>query len=131
VYALSLRLTADQNLAEAYTKKVFVEAWKNLSSIREDVSFASWLTGFTVFYFLSEWHANRIQSKTNKESISWLFDYKLDVLIACLPVEERVAVILHDMKKYSMEETADLLGIGLENTKTVLNNARRKLILSV
>jgi DNA-directed RNA polymerase specialized sigma24 family protein len=46
-------------------------------------------------------------------------------------VEERIAVILHDMKRYSMEETADLLGIGLENTKTFLSNARRKLILSI
>jgi len=108
-----------------------VEAWKNLSNIREDVTFASWLTGFTVFYFLSEWHANRIQTKTDKESINWIFDYKLDVLIASLPVEERVAVILHDLKKYSIEETADLLGIGLENTKTVLSNARRKIIMSI
>jgi DNA-directed RNA polymerase specialized sigma24 family protein len=108
-----------------------VEAWKNLSLIREDVTFASWLTGFTVFYFLSEWHANRIHGKTDKDSISWLFDYKLDVLIASLPVEERVAVILHDIKRYSMEETADLLGVGLANTKTFLINARRKLILSI
>jgi DNA-directed RNA polymerase specialized sigma24 family protein len=108
-----------------------VEAWKNLSLIREDVTFASWLTGFTVFYFLSEWHAKRIHDKTDKESINWLFDYKLDVLIASLPVEERVAVILHDIKRYSMEETADLLGVGLENTKTYLINARRKLILSI
>lgn len=108
-----------------------MEAWKNLSLIREDVTFSSWLTGFTVFYFLSEWHANRILGKTDKDSISWLFDYKLDVLIASLPVEERVAVILHDMKRYSIEETADLLGIGLENTKTFLSNARRKLILPI
>jgi DNA-directed RNA polymerase specialized sigma24 family protein len=108
-----------------------VEAWKNLSNIREDVTFASWLTGFTVFYFLSEWHANRIQTKNDKNSISWLFDYKLDVQIACLPVEERVAVILHDMKKYSIEETADLLRIGLENTKNFLSSARRKLIISI
>jgi len=131
VYALSLRLTADQTLAQDYTKKIFVEAWKNLASIREGVTFASWLTGFTVYYFLSEWHAKRIRDKNDRESVNWLFDYKLDVLIASLPVEERVAVILHDMKKYSMEETADLLGSGIENARTLLRNAHRKLILSL
>ncbi|HEY3563882.1 MAG TPA: sigma factor, partial [Casimicrobiaceae bacterium] len=43
VYALALRLTADQRAAAELTQDVFVHAWQKLATFRGDAALASWL----------------------------------------------------------------------------------------
>src|SRR5438552_12235397 len=43
VFALCLRMTADQQRARELTQDVFVRAWEGLASFRQDAAFGSWL----------------------------------------------------------------------------------------
>ena len=43
VYALCLRLSGKQDMAEELTQEVFVKTWEKLHSFRGESAFASWL----------------------------------------------------------------------------------------
>jgi RNA polymerase sigma-70 factor (ECF subfamily) len=131
VYALCLRLLADQELAEKLTVEAFLITWRNISFFREDILFSSWLTGITTHEIL-EWMRNNEKKWNNldqinihhiKENLNPKIVVPFEFNIQSLPSEERFVFVLHDVEKYTEDEVADLLSISKNNFKEILEKA--------
>lgn len=126
VYALALRLTADKSLANKITKDTFIDAWKQINRIRDDMPFGGWLSAITVYKTLSELREKGEDKKKNdlKEIDS---ASELDNNIFHLPLYERIAFVLIKVEKYSVAEASDLIGMKKDQFETHLNHALAKL----
>jgi len=135
IFALNLRLLADYKLAEDLTKEVFITTWERISQMRDDITFAAWLKGLTISSALDKVRKNdglkNLETSGKKhdkiprrfESTVSLFDRD----IISLPNRERIVFTLHEIEKYSDEETADLLLANTEIITESLTLARQLL----
>ena len=124
IFALNLRLLADFKLGEEATKEVFIATWERISQMRDDITFAAWLKGLTVSNALDKMRKkdglkNPDTSGKKHDKIPRKFESSISLFdrdIISLPERERIIFTLHEIEKYSDEETADLL---LTNTDIV------------
>ncbi len=135
VFALNLRLLADYKLGEEVTKEVFITTWERISQMRDDITFAAWLKSLTISTALDKLRnidglknldhsGNKLDKIPRKlESTISLFDRD----IISLAERERIIFTLHEIEKYSDEETADLLLTKPEIVKESLILARQLL----
>jgi RNA polymerase sigma-70 factor, ECF subfamily len=127
-YLFCYRMMFNQETAEEITKDVFKIAWKNIKKIRSDVSFASWIMGFTVFEIIQKIKKNTEVTKSKQKKIpeqEKTLDPTLSTfekLIFKLDDNERRFFLLHDIKKYSYEEIADLF---TDYSKDEINNSAK------
>jgi len=135
IYLFCNRMVVDEKLTEAITKQVFLMAWKNLKQIRDDSSFANWLTGFTVYQIIQHTRKNinsfrELKAKKISSSAK-ISDPSLSIferLIFHLDEDERILFLLHDIKKYSYEEIADLFTFSTKGeVMEIVRLAREKL----
>jgi RNA polymerase sigma-70 factor, ECF subfamily len=124
VYAVCLRLFANLRFSEETTRKVFETVIEEINFKRDDFSFTGWVTGIAVHLTLSEMRGNEIYKETDKERESLRVKSVLlsntDKFIVTLPENIRVPFVLHYIEKYSIEETADLMGVSqVEVTKSI------------
>jgi len=139
VYAVCLRMCADQQEAERLAQDVFVRVWQRLGSFRGESQFASWLHRLTVNVVLEDSRAARrrtaraqnvedpaFHERPGKDSASDS-DARMDLerAIASLPPGARQALVLHDVEGYKHEEIAQLLGTAVGTVKAQLHRARR------
>ncbi len=128
IYALCLRLIADKELADQITKSVFLFAWKNISIFRTDIPFSSWLCSIAVYSSLENLRQNNsAESNINEKKLKGLNVGAFEQEIILLPEKERLTFVLHELEKYTEEETAELLLMKTEEVKKNLNNARARL----
>jgi RNA polymerase sigma-70 factor, ECF subfamily len=124
IFALNLRLLADFKLGEEATKEVFITTWERISQMRDDITFAAWLKGLTVSNALGKMRKTDGLKNTEApgkkhDKIPRKFESSISLFdrdILSLPERERIIFTLHEIEKYSDEETADLL---LTNTEIV------------
>jgi RNA polymerase sigma-70 factor (ECF subfamily) len=135
IYLFCSRMLVDEKLSEAVTKQIFIMAWKNLKQIRDDTSFANWLSGFTVFQIIQIVRKNHSSFKELKtigiSNTRKVLDPALssfEKLILQLDDDERLVFLLHDIKKYSYEEIADLFNFcTADEVSAIVRQAREKL----
>ncbi len=138
IYALCLRISADKNIAEELTQDVFVKAWENLNSFREESLFSTWLYKIAVNTSLQELRKRKrwisrfknfsgLLNFDKKVSISVGTSIDLNNAISYLPEKARLVFILHDIEGYRHDEIADLLSIKTGTTKAQLHRARKLL----
>ncbi len=124
VYALCLRLLADKDLADQITKSVFLYAWRNISTLRVDISFASWLCSIAVYSSLEILRQNNSSAgKINEKKFKGVNISAFETEIFSLPVTERLMFVLHDLERYTEEEAAEMLLIKTEDAKKSLTEA--------
>jgi len=148
VYALALRLTADQRDATELTQDVFVHAWRRLATFRGDAAFATWLHRIAVNSLFmrvrgDRRRADRIRSEADEPSGSEgsvVFDQNharvvdvgqvvdLERAIAALPPGARRVFVLHDVLGYRHEEIARLTGLAEGTLRAQLHRARKLLM---
>jgi RNA polymerase sigma-70 factor, ECF subfamily len=135
-YLFCYRMLFSQLSAEEVTKEVFKKAWKNINKMRNDVSFANWIMGFTVFEIIRKVQQKIIEppkSKQIKEVVpeKRTIDPNLsnfEKLILKLEDDERRLFLLHDVKKYSYTEIADLFSKqSIDEIINPIKSAREKL----
>lgn len=135
IYALCLRMTADQNTAEELVQDVFVRAWQKLDSFRGDAAFGTWLHRVAVNIVLSHRKRDGIRnSRTTSDdeavdaaparSVHVGERVDLEAAIAALPKGARRIFVLHDVEGYTHEEIGELLGITSGGSKAQLHRAR-------
>lgn len=133
IFTLCFRLLGNASLAEEITKTVFITAWEQISLIRADVSFGSWVFGIAVFNVLEKIRNNgnfqtaddkNFKQKIDKKNYS-ISDFENGILT--LPQMQRLVYVLNVIEKYSEEETADLLLMKKEEIKSLLNDAQAKM----
>jgi RNA polymerase sigma-70 factor (ECF subfamily) len=135
IYLFCYRMVVNEKLSEAITKQVFIMAWKNLKQIRDDSSFANWLTGFTVYQIIQYIRKNNSSFKdlktkkvSNAAKISDPSLSSFERLIFHLDEDERILFLLHDIKKYSYDEIADLFTFcSAGEVLLIVKQAREKL----
>lgn len=137
VYALCLRMLADEREAKERTQDVFVRAWERLGSFRGDSAFSTWLHRLAVNVVLME---GRAKGRRREDPFADEDDApaapgerdvhdRLDIerAIAKLPPGARRVLVLHDIEGYQHGEIAGMVGIAEGTSKAHLFRARRLL----
>ena len=139
VFALCLRMTADERRAEELTQTVFVKAWRRIGTFRGDAAFSTWLHRVTVNTVLDDRKARGRRpaqlSAVPDEAYGAGADASdpaerlaLERAIASLPDRARTAVVLHGIEGYSYEEVAERMGVAVGTVKSHIHRARALLI---
>lgn len=135
LYAITIRLTANDTLTRKILEKVIIFAADNLQQARMDGTFSSWLKAINVRECLnSQYFAD--PSKLPGEGEDFIFDKNLftefDFAILRLPRDARYVIVLYDILKYSSVEVSEMLSLGNpENIKIMLKLARKRIIEEV
>ena len=139
VYALCLRLTANQRRAEELTQKTFLTVWEKISLFRGESAFASWLHRLAVNTVLSEFRtdqrrARRVLGVADPASLETPLEpppvgvrLDLEEAIATLPSQARAVFVLHDVEGWRHDEIAGQLGVAPGTSKAQLHRARKLL----
>lgn len=140
VFALCVRMTADERRAEELTQDVFVKAWRRLGTFRGDAAFSTWLYRVTVNTVLDAQkrsgrrpkQLSAVPEETFEDGTSRGGDpaerLRLEAAIASLPERARTAIVLHGIEGYSYEEVAELMGVAIGTVKSHIHRARALLI---
>ena len=140
VFALCLRMTADERWAEELTQTVFVKAWRKIGSFRGEAAFSTWLHRVTVNTVLDDRKSRnrrpaqlsavpeavwRGQRAPGSDAAARL---ELERALASLPERARMAIVLHGVEGYAYEEVAELMGVAVGTVKSHIHRARALLI---
>jgi RNA polymerase sigma-70 factor (ECF subfamily) len=146
VYALCLRLAADESLARELTQDVFVAAWKALPEFRGDANITTWLHRIAVNAMLMQRRSERrrlarvgpaadVEDEEANELLEGRVDARdvgtaidLERAIAALPPGVRRAFVLHDVEGYTHEEMATMTGLAAGTLRAQLHRARQLLM---
>ncbi len=148
VYNLALRLVGDREDAMDIVQDVFLKAYQALPRFRGDSRFSTWIYRVCVnasldhlrkkqkqpTYSLDEPLALKESSVTRevadeKENVEESVETKFisnDVLMALKGIDpaHRAIVVLSDVRGYSYQEIADILGLSMGTVKSRLHRAR-------
>lgn len=140
VFALCLRMTADERRAEELTQTVFVKAWRRLGTFRGAAAFSTWLHRVTVNTVLDHQKARgrRPAQLSAVPEAAWGGEaapgsdptgrLELERALASLPDRARMAIVLHAVEGYSYEEVAELMDVAIGTVKSHIHRARGLLI---
>ena len=140
VFALCLRMSADERRAEELTQRVFVKAWRRIGSFRGESAFATWLHRVAVNTVLDD----RRERGRRPEQLSVLPEevfsegaqgetdptdrLELERAVASLPERARTALVLHGVEGYSYREVAELMDVAVGTVKSHIHRARSLLL---
>jgi RNA polymerase sigma-70 factor, ECF subfamily len=143
VYALCLRMTANQNEAEDLTQEVFTQLWRKIGSFRGESAFTTWLHRLTINYVLMHFRKRKsrpeftsedeetpeqiVRCTENPETMPVIDRIALERAIAQLAPGYRTVFVLHDVEGLEHEEIAQALGISPGTSKSQLHKARLNL----
>ena len=147
VHALAWRKTQDFHIAEDITQETFLRAYRNLSTLKEPHSFASWLYVITVNY-CNTWLGKksmqsqslaRVSNELEKTTYSkYIIEENERVseetqrevvkkLLEKLQESERTVITLHYLGGMTYEEISKFLGVSVSAIKNRLYRARQLL----
>jgi RNA polymerase sigma-70 factor (ECF subfamily) len=145
VYSLCLQKTNDVGDAEDLTQEVFLQVYRKVSSLRDEVAFKSWLFRVTMNIILMHFRKRRQWASSLyllDSETSPVLDVSQTLLCpGCEPAERialaraigglpkcrRTVLVLHDIEGMSHREIAESLGVSLNTAKSNLCRARRQL----
>ena len=137
IYALCLRLTGQPQMAEDMTQESFIRAWQKLDSFRGDSAFGSWLYRLSSNVAIghlrqqNKWNMVSFDDQQHQTALGLaaIVDERPDIETALskLPVQARTAVILHEFLGYKHGEIAQLMGVPLGTSKSLLFRAKKQL----
>ena len=139
VYAYEL-LRHEQNALDA-VQETFINAARHLGSLRDDAKFGSWLFGIAHQKCAQHWRKPRREESLDESYSEQPDDEPLpaDLLIRAEQEEElmtllhqltephRAVLLLHFLEEFSLEEIADITGVGLGTVKSRLHYAKKSL----
>jgi len=143
VFRLAFRLTGNRHDAEDLTQEVFVRVFRSLSSYRPG-TFEGWLHRITTNVFLDqarrkqrirfdslpEDFGDRLPGRIPAPDDSYtadLFDADVEVALAELKPEFRVAVVLCDIEGLSYDEIASVLDVKIGTVRSRIHRGRAQL----
>ncbi|MBT8115750.1 MAG: RNA polymerase sigma factor [Arenicella sp.] len=134
IHALCLRLTGQTELAEDMTQESFIRAWQKLGSFRGDSAFSSWLyrlsSNVAIGYLRQQnkWRMVSFEESHHQATIGFASIHEeapdLEKTLMKLPDQARTVVILHEHLGYKHAEIAQLTGIAVGTSKSLLSRAK-------
>jgi DNA-directed RNA polymerase specialized sigma24 family protein len=118
-------------LATQVSIEVFRFAWDNIQQVRMNSSLIAWLQGVALVNILEKYRAKqedvRNATPVNKININMKLS-EIDVLLSLLTFEERLVIVLYDIKKYTLDEIQGLLPeFSLREVRAYLDQGRLKI----
>ena len=119
--------------AEDGTQEVFVRAWARLGQFRGEAAFGTWLHRLAVNVLLRLLERQQVHPISETHDSAALEariterDIDLEKALQALPAGIREVVVLHDMERYTHEEIASVLAIGVSASKMRLHRGRSAL----
>ncbi|MBT8143893.1 MAG: RNA polymerase sigma factor [Gammaproteobacteria bacterium] len=140
VYALCLRMTADQMQAEECTQMAFVKAWQKLDTFQQRSALSTWLHRIAVNEVLAQKRSDK-RRRNYLEVVEELpagtdvdtrvevsgSDVDIEQALQSLPEGARQVFVLCVIYGYTHEETASTLDCAVGTTKAQLHRARKLL----
>lgn len=143
LYATLLRIVRQPAAAEDAAQETFVRAWRAIAGFRGDALFSTWLYRIGMNeanrYLAREARRGELPSEDVLDDVPDLTSdpaaayeagaagVELDRLLAELPPDYRVAVVLRDVEGLTNEEAAEVLGLHVRNFKSRLHRGRMAL----
>ena len=141
VYRFVLRLVRDQSVAEELVGEVFVDVWRQAGRFEARSTASTWLLAIARYKALSALRrrtdqeldddkAATIEDPGDSPEVSVLKKNKGEVLRQCLTAltpEHREIIDLVYYHEKSVEEVAQIVGIGENTVKTRMFYARKRL----
>jgi RNA polymerase sigma-70 factor (ECF subfamily) len=116
--------------AEDAVQNGLERAWRHRAEVRDGASIVKWLDRIVVREAIRTRGRRLRPLAHHREAFPGAPPVEfvaLDVALAELPTEQRAAVVLHHWAGYSLSETAELMGTGIETARSRLRLARLKL----
>jgi RNA polymerase sigma-70 factor, ECF subfamily len=142
VYSIALRYAADSAAAMDIAQDTFVKLLSSIQQFRGDSSFESWLYRMVVNSCL-DYHRKRrrflplmdealdVFRSSNETALHEMLreeqEERVQQVVAQLPEEQRIVVVLRYTEGRSYEEIADLLGCRRGTVASRLNRAHKSL----
>lgn len=136
LFALVGRLLArGDDEAEDVVQEIWVHAFESLPDFQWGSSFSTWLTGVglnRVRDRIRRYGRSRESAMENVPEVPVMSAHHedrvdLERMIARLPDEQRMVLVLHDVEGMKHREIAEHLGIPEGTSKTLLSNARSRI----
>ncbi len=146
VTSIALAIVKDFDNSEEVAQLVFIAAWNNLKSLKNNASFLPWIrqtTRFKAFNFLRD---NKVTSKVSGEQAEKLFSEFcnhesnhednlnqqqnsaiIQQLLSDLPEQSREIILLYYREEQSSKQVAQLLEISEVNVRKKLSRIREQL----
>lgn len=145
VYAVAVRLLANEAEAEDVAQMVFLRAYERFDQIEPDARVAGWLKTVTTHLCLN--HLERYRARWRffsemGESGGPAFDVtsddegpdvalvqaerhaKLEAALRALPPHQRVPLVLYHFEQHGCDDIARLLGVSVGKVKTDMHRGR-------
>ena len=148
VHALAWRKIGDFHIAEEIAQDAFLQAYKNLATLRNPNQFAGWLY-VIASNLCKRWHQSRkpamqsledtavteIEESSYKRHVSEqqeteVMEHHREIvkeLLEKLPESERTVVTLHYLGEMTTKEIGKFLGVSVNTIKSRLRRARERL----
>ena len=142
MYCLGLDLTGNHHDAEDLAQEVFVRAWKGLRTFRGDSAFRTWLHRVAInvvrtsqsrtgrwrqMFTDSTDEAPDVPSRDEPVDAALARRQVIELALAALPEELRVAVTLRDLQGLDYREIAELLNVPIGTVESRIFRARQRL----
>ena len=143
MYRLSFAILGSEADAHDAAQSSLVEAWRQLSRLREPERFDAWLQRIVVNAArqviransrrrVREVPASTVEALDGPAAPSGRDDAAvLDVALRTLPVEQRSILVLHHLEGHGLAELAAILAIPVGTAKSRLFTARRALAAAI
>jgi len=151
LFRLLSRHLPHADVAEA-AQEAFLDAFQNLSKLKDPLRFRSWLSAIAVRRAADFWRSKARRGErgvdfSSPEEVAWLEDVMLEnstarfeemtgrreaaklveTLLEEISPEDRIAVELFYAEEYGVAEIADMMGWGESKVKVRLHRARKKM----
>lgn len=141
LWAVALRTTADPEEAADALQDALLKAHRSAASFRGDAQVTTWLHRIVVNACLDRLrrakarptvplpehdsaHPIEPSDPLGRRELAW----EIDRALRSLPDDQRAAIVLVDVEGYSVDETAELLGIPPGTVKSRCSRGRAKLV---
>lgn len=141
LYATILRMTRNTQDAQDYVQDAFLKVYDQLDKYKETGSFSSWLFRIAINSCMDEFRKKRYHSvpidfleeqATGEGQPEIIFMKKekylqLERLLATLPEDERLIILLRYANDLSYEEISEITKIPLSTVRNKLHRAKKKM----
>ncbi|WP_107842062.1 RNA polymerase sigma factor [Metasolibacillus meyeri] len=141
LYATILRMTRNPQLAQDLVQEAFIKVYEQLGRYEETGSFKSWLYRIAINHCLDELRKKQYKIVNEELEEGQLIEEEhpeviflkkergrqLEELLAKLPEQERLILLLRYSNELSYEEISELLHISLSDVRNKLHRSKKKM----
>ncbi|MBY0223673.1 sigma-70 family RNA polymerase sigma factor [Sporosarcina aquimarina] len=141
LYATILRMTRNPQDAQDFVQDAFLKVYHQLGKYKETGSFSSWLYRVAINHCMDEFRKKRYRSTqvelgeeqvidSNHPEVVFLKKEKhrqLERLLATLPEDERLIMLLRYANELSYDEISELTDVPLSTVRNKLHRAKKKM----